>query len=810
MIFRSIDISKIIYIYKREKERREMKKWSKFILMFAIVLTAITLTGCKKKTPEKVLVVGYDAFSEKFSPFFSDTVMDTDVVDMTGVELMTTDRDGGIVYNAIEGETIARGGKSFTYKGISDITVTQSNGKTTYNIKIKDDVKFSDGHVLDADDVIFSYYVLLDPYYSGSSSLGAIDIVGYSNYVYNSTASEQARTVAEGTYGALVTAIGTDTANAELDQYVLDEIHALLEEEYNWVKNDVMTNEAWSGAWKLEDGSDYDKDNNVPEDASAAATFVYFYALDDYSVVGKTPEVIIDAIADMYEYDYNLLDDYYGGAVVAPKVTNKALDIAIQDALQDLQGDAVPNITGIKKISQTEIEVEVYNFDAAAIYDICGITVAPMHYYGDEAQYDYANNKFGFPNREENSMDAIQGKTDTPMGAGPYKFIEFKDNVVYFKANKYYYKGEPKIKYINFQVVDEPNKVSAIGTGDIDISNPSGSRDKFNEIDSFGNKIHISSIDNLGYGYIGINAQNVSVGDDIDSDASKALRKAFATVLSSQRYTSINSYYGDAASIINYPISNTSWAAPKAGENGYESAFSKNPDGTSIYNASPETLADSVRNAEAKLAAKAWLIEAGYTFAEKSGTAQFGDNLYTATAPDGAKLDYEIIVPGDGVGDHPSFGIATQFKNIMAELGITITIDDPANSNALWDTLDAGEQELWCAAWGATIDPDLYQVYHSSNVVGEEGSTESNHYYIRDTELDTKIIDARISDDQTLRKAVYKECLDIIIDWAVEVPIYQRQNIIAFSTERVNIETITPDITTYWVWMEDIEKLEMK
>jgi peptide/nickel transport system substrate-binding protein len=111
---------------------------------------------------------------------------------------------------------------------------------------------------------------------------------------------------------------------------------------------------------------------------------------------------------------------------------------------------------------------------------------------------------------------------------------------------------------------------------------------------------------------------------------------------------------------------------------------------------------------------------------------------------------------------------------------------------------------LWCAAWGATIDPDMYQIYHSDDVTG------SNHYGIADTNLDDLIIKARTSDDQAFRKATYKACLDVIIDWAVEVPIYQRQNCIIFSSERVNMETVTPDITTFWVWWNDIELLEMK
>ena len=75
--------------------------------------------------------------------------------------------------------------------------------------------------------------------------------------------------------------------------------------------------------------------------------------------------------------------------------------------------------------------------------------------------------------------------------------------------------------------------------------------------------------------------------------------------------------------------------------------------------------------------------------------------------------------------------------------------------------------------------------------------------------LDQLILDARLSSDQSYRKSVYRDALGIIADWAVEIPMYQRQNIIAFSSIRVNMDTVTPDITTYWKWMQDIELLEM-
>ncbi|MEG2252197.1 MAG: ABC transporter substrate-binding protein, partial [Clostridia bacterium] len=94
-------------------------------------------------------------------------------------------------------------------------------------------------------------------------------------------------------------------------------------------------------------------------------------------------------------------------------------------------------------------------------------------------------------------------------------------------------------------------------------------------------------------------------------------------------------------------------------------------------------------------------------------------------------------------------------------------------------------------------------------IVGRGGS-DSNHYHIDDAELDQLIVDARTSDDQSFRKATYKACLDKIIEWAVEIPVYQRQNCFIFSPERVNMDTLTKDITTFYSWWKEIETLELK
>ena len=134
------------------------------------------------------LVIAHDDVSEKFSPFFGESVPDEDVWLLTTVTLLDVDRQGEIVYNGIEGETRSYNGTDYTYTGMADCVVTENaDGTVDYDFTIRDDVKFADGEPLTIDDVIFSYYAYLDPSYDGSSSLYALPIKGLDAYRNGST-----------------------------------------------------------------------------------------------------------------------------------------------------------------------------------------------------------------------------------------------------------------------------------------------------------------------------------------------------------------------------------------------------------------------------------------------------------------------------------------------------------------------------------------------------------------------------------------------------------------------------------------------
>ena len=209
---------------------------------------------------------------------------------------------------------------------------------------------------------------------------------------------------------------------------------------------------------------------------------------------------------------------------------------------------------------------------------------------------------------------------------------------------------------------------------------------------------------------------------------------------------------------------------------------------------------------------KTLLEKAGYTV----------ENGKLTAAPEGAKMQYEVQIPADGTGNHPAFMMVTEAKKALAEIGMDIVVTDLSDATALWDGIRARQVDMWCAAWSATPDPDMYQVYYADvadfngdmgNGFNPQGGPDQGNssymYCVADEELDNMIMEARKSLDQSYRKTLYKECLDIVADWAVEIPVYQRQNAIIFSTERVKMETVLPDITTFYGWLNGIENMEL-
>lgn len=709
------------------------------------------------------LVIASDAVSQKFSPFFAESVPDVNVVDRTQLLLLNNDRTGNYIYDGVDGYTAEYNGTEYTYYTPANIDVQEyDDGTMSYEFTLRDDLTFSDGEPVTADDIIFSFYVFCDPTYDGASSVYSAPIVGMDEY-RNGTSI----------LSTLIAEAGED--NTDFTYWTEEQQTAF----WDAIKD--------GGVAFAQEIVDYCVEAGYAADSTdvATAASAWGYTLED----GATAEDFIKAIGENYSWSFSAMEAESAGSALSDLLPE---DVYAYSTTGVETGDSADYISGIEKTGDYSVKVTLSEVDASAAERL-GIYIAPLHYYGDTSLYDYDNHKFGF---NKNDLSLIREKTQSPMGAGAYKFVSYENKTVYMEANDSYYLGAPKTAELQFKETSEADKFSGVVQGTVDISSPSISKEVLAQICSensngeiTGDKVTTTLYDYRGYGYIGMCAKNVKVGDDSSSEQSKDLRKAIATVLSVYRDVVIDSYYGDAADVINYPISNTSWAAPQKSDADYKVAFSVDVDGNDIYT---DSMTEDEKYAAALDAALGYFEAAGYTVEDGKLTA----------APAGAKLSYEVMIGGGGSGDHPSFGILTAAAEAFKTIGFELTINDLSDTSVLWDALSAQTAELWCAAWQATIDPDMFQVYHS-----EGGS--AYQYAIYSDELDQLIMDARTSTDQSYRKAVYKECLDFIVDYAVEIPVYQRQEGTVFSSERIKTESIPADTTSFYGFLSEIENIEM-
>ena len=336
-------------------------------LLLALVMSLSLLAGCGTQgntsggatTGETPLVVGYSPFSSKFSPFFSETAYDQDVYAMTQLGLLTSDRTGAIIYKGIEGETVNYNGTDYTYYGPADLEVVENaDGTVDYNFTLREDLKFSDGEPLTVDDVIFSMYVLCDPTYEGNSTLYAQPIVGMAEYRAGMTTLSKA-----------LAAAGRDNTDFT-----------------NWTEE--QQTKFWDNFDKglvpfAQEICDYvvSAGAAAETDSVAAKASQWGFTLADDATV----EDFAMAIGEQYGWIFSAMEAETAGSALS--------DLMDADVYNDYPvmgvktGESAANISGIKKIDDYHMTVTMSKIDAVAIYQL-GISIAPLHYYGDKALFD--------------------------------------------------------------------------------------------------------------------------------------------------------------------------------------------------------------------------------------------------------------------------------------------------------------------------------------------------------------------------------------------------------------------------------------
>ena len=467
---------------------------------------------------------------------------------------------------------------------------------------------------------------------------------------------------------------------------------------------------------------------------------------------------------------------------------------------------AIPNISGIVSLGHTNskgTQIQVngttytvandHNADgtvkAEGEYDILQITingvdpkaiwnfafaVAPQHYYSPNQIVDISKNRFGV---EYGSFDFMKSEIQStrnvkvPLGAGAYQATNsantdadlvtgfYSNNVVYFKRNEYFNTvgtmENAKIEKIRYRVTSASNALNDLSTGAVHYISPQYTPYNMEQLQKLADKGIVNmSTDQLGYGYIGINAGKVE-----DLELRKAIMAAMNTALGKQYYVT------GTAETIYWPMSLVSWAYPTDG-------------GAPDRDNGKEYIAINFNRSDAISMIKDYMAQANATE---------GDS----------RLKITFTIAGANVDDHPCYSIFMEAQSILNECGWDISV--VPDTQAL-TKLSTGSLAVWAAAWGSTIDPDMYQVYHKDSTAtstlawGYNAIKSNQSKYEEENSILGQLSDvidrARETDDKDERKALYKEAMGYVLDLAIELPVYQRDVLYAYDSNVIDKDSL--------------------
>jgi len=813
------------------------------------------LAGCGGAKAD-AFVIMTEQLDGLFNPFFYTAAADGTIVGMTQIGMLGASYENGEVQVAYgEDEAVV----------VKDYDIVENDDDTTtYTFVLKNGIKFSDGEPLTMEDVLFNFYVYLDPVYTGSNTLYSTDILGLSEYRTQTVGSSsndsdnlitsQAATRAQARVMELV-----NLFNAELKASATKEVgyeamkaaiqaHSVSSGYKSAISNDPsqVSNkellEDYEYALKLfkeELESDYlnAQESYVDEPYKSHEEFkdeiFCFMYTEGYVEVeyaegadGKIDRTTIEKLTPQYPStikDKAAAIDYVYNDIIAREMNivllywatattlnnefmAKAKEVILHENVSDDGTLAVENISGIVSLGHTDaagstISVNGTDYKVASShnadgtvaaegeYDVLQITIdgvdpkaiwnfalaiAPQHYYGEGSKVgvDIANNKFGVEFASFDFMtDVVQSTRNIkiPMGAGAYKATDsqnsdkpsesafYTNNVVYFKANENFTTvGEglenAKIDKIRYQIVSSNNAIAQLENGTVHYISPALTTDNYEKLEKLSSKGIVKlQTDQLGYGYIGVNSAKIN-----DINLRKAIMCAMNTGLA------LDYYRAGTAEQIFWPMSLVSWAHP--------------------------TGADRTDNGKDYPPLGNWNESVAVTNIEKYM------QLAGVSAGD-SELKVTFTIAGSSLQDHPTYKVFRDAAALLNDMGWDVEV--VCDTQAL-TKINTGSLEVWAAAWSSALDPDMYQVYHKDS--SATSTLAWGYNYLKNSgtaeeldildELSELIDDARSTNDKAVRADLYQQAMELILDLAIELPVYQRDVLYAFNSKVIDASSL--------------------
>jgi len=310
----------------------------------------------------------------------------------------------------------------------------------------------------------------------------------------------------------------------------------------------------------------------------------------------------------------------------------------------------------------------------------------------------------------------------SPIGTGPYKFLKWQTaDRIELVANENYFDGKPYIsRYIYRIIPDQSVQFMEMMSGGVDsMELTSELWTTRAETEKFKKNFNKFKITEFNYVYFGFNLNNELFKD-------KKIRKAINYAINKDEI--IQGVKKGLAVRTSGPYIPGTWAY-------------NDSDDVEKYDYNPET-------------AKKLLSEAGWQM-ENDGFIH----------KQGKKFEFTIVT---NQGNKEREEIATIIQQQLSKIGIKAEVRILAWNILLTEFIDKKKFDAVVMGWSTGLDPDNYDIWHSSK--NKEG--EFNFISYKNAEVDKLLIAARTTFDVNKRTGAYKKIHKIIADDSPYVFLY--------------------------------------
>lgn len=351
--------------------------------------------------------------SERFSPLQYQLQGEKNVLAMCFMNLLSRNANGVRINKGVT----QKWEEKDTEAAHISVLYDEKKKRSMVTVEMNPKLKTVSGKAVNADDLLFNFYLRCDMAGTENEAFGGVRIVGREEYLYGSRSLEKRKKEIQDSL---------KKPSKELQKQLQEKIvRKELSEEMEWVKS-LFQDDTYKTV--------------IDQYGAPKDLFAYYYAYQTrYSAKGKTEQQVFDDVVKQYSWHYDWL-----ARVTNENYTKKAQELARRVFLKQQGKDAVKQIDGIQKKDERTVVIQAEG-KGDCVGELCDFWLLPLEDYGNRELFD-GKQCFGFQKGETDGI--LEQSAKQYRGTGAFYAKKINAEQILLERNQYYAGEKAELKKI--------------------------------------------------------------------------------------------------------------------------------------------------------------------------------------------------------------------------------------------------------------------------------------------------------------------------------------------------------------------------